>query len=202
MNSLPFSAIMPQANLEAAAIATVSFTGDIIEEAFARVEGADSAPSVGEAEASEAAPIGDLVNRTQRPPSPRRQKQPKRLKKTDWPRKQLRQMRRRRPKRTVAREAAELACKTEKERQARNAAAEQPGGQEQRLALEAAQKAEEEHLNVLSFSARTSQSSKTAAALATVIITEAALEKRLLGSKEMMAHQLPLRLLHQSSTHG
>ena len=81
----------------------------------------------------------------------------------------------------VAREAAELACKTEKERQARNAAAEQPGGQEQRLALEAAQKAEEEHLNVLSFSARTSQSSKTAAALATVIITEAALEKRLLG---------------------
>ena len=42
---------MSQANLEAAAIATVSFTGDIIEEAFARVEGADSAPSVGEAEA-------------------------------------------------------------------------------------------------------------------------------------------------------
>ncbi len=37
---------MSQASMEAAAIATVSFTGGIIEKAIARVEGADLAPSV------------------------------------------------------------------------------------------------------------------------------------------------------------
>ena len=52
---------MSQASMEAVAIATVSFTGDIIKGAIARVEGADLAPSVVEAAASEAAPMGDQV---------------------------------------------------------------------------------------------------------------------------------------------
>ena len=51
--------------------------------------------------------------------------------------------------------------------------------QERCSALEAARKAEEESLHALPFSARMSHSSKEAAVLATVSITEAALEKRL-----------------------
>ena len=128
MNSLPFSAIMPQANLEAAAIATVSFTGDIIEEAFARVEGADSAPSVGEAEASEAAPIGDLVQQNAETAVAYEAEAAQEAEEDGLAEEAAEaDAAKKAEEECVAREAAELACKTEKERQARNAAAEQPG---------------------------------------------------------------------------
>ena len=69
--------------------------------------------------------------------------------------------------------------------------------QERCSALEAARKAEEESLHALPFSARMSHSSKEAAVLATVSITEAALEEALAQVEEMMAHRRLLRLQHQ-----
>ena len=93
----------------------------------------------------------------------------------------------------AAREAAELASKTAAERQAGDAAVAAAAATwktgEQRLALEAAQKTVEERFSALPFSARRSQSSKEATALATVSSTEAALEEACAQDGKMMSHQ-------------
>ena len=88
---------------------TISITEVALEEELARVEEDDGAPSAVEAAASEAAAMGDCCNRWQWPLSPMRQKQSERPKKTDWPKKQLRQKRREAEEECAAREAAELA---------------------------------------------------------------------------------------------
>ena len=87
-------------------------------------------------------------------------------------------MRRRRPKRNVLREeAVELAASLRRASGKRRSSTSNQDGQEQHLALETAQKAEEERLNALPFPARTSHFIREAAALATVSTTEAAREE-------------------------
>ena len=79
MNSLPFSAIMPQANLEAAAIATVSFTRTSLRGDCWGC-GDDFAPSVIEAAASESAPMGDQMEQMADAVVTNEAEQPERLK--------------------------------------------------------------------------------------------------------------------------
>ena len=93
---------MSHSSKEAAVLATVSVAEAALEKRLLRLRD-DGAPSAVEAAASEAAAMGDCCNRWQWPLSPMRQKQSERLKKTDWPKKQLRQ-RGEKPKKNVLRE--------------------------------------------------------------------------------------------------
>ena len=101
----------------------------------------------------------------------------------------------------AAREAAELASKTAEERQAGDAAVAAAAATwktgEQRFALEAAQKTVEEHFSALPFSAKRSQSSKEATALATVSSTEAALEEAFAQVGKDDGAPVQLRLQHR-----
>ena len=92
---------MSRANMEAADLATVSFTRNVIEEAAAQAEGADGAPSVVEAAGSKAAPMGDQVQQMAETAVTDEAEAAGRVEKTDWPRRQLRQMRRTRPRRNL-----------------------------------------------------------------------------------------------------
>ena len=87
--------------LTSSSSATVSFTRNVIEEASAQVEGADSAPSVVEAARSEAAPMGDQGQQMAETAVTDEAEAAGRVEKTDWPRRQLRQMRRTRPRRNL-----------------------------------------------------------------------------------------------------
>ena len=90
----------------------------------------------------------------------------------------------------AALKAAELARKTEEERQARGATAEATRmAKEQRLALETAHKAEKERLNALPFSAERLILVRKLQLLQQLASQRLPLRKRLLGLKEMMAHQ-------------
>ena len=73
---------------------------------------------------------------------------------------------------------------------------------DRRLALETAQKAGEERLHALPFSARMSHSSRRLQLVQQVASQRPSLKRRSLGLKELMAHQVPLRLQHGSDTHG
>ena len=103
---------------------------------------------------------------------------------------------------SAAQATAELASKAGEERQARDTAAEATESEDWRLNLETAQKAGEERLHALPLSARMSHSSRKLQLVHQAASQRPSLKRRSLGVKELMAHQVPLKLQHGSDTHG
>ena len=88
LHALPFSARMSHSSKEAAARATVGITEAILEEAIARGEELMAHQVPLRLQQRKRHPWVTWYNRWQMLPSSTKQKQPGRLKRTDWPKKQ------------------------------------------------------------------------------------------------------------------